>query len=401
MRYIALFIVSFMPVFCESNVSLEITHTDYYVDVIYAIFMIFCLIFLVFIINFLRNEFKQINDVKIEEQTTNDIKNENFLASNNPENIINLSLRHKDYVLKRGVSNIDIFSRLDYVSQALFEESFKSKSIIIFDFDDNLDRNYNINSQQFIKCFVSCIKFFLQEFKNSTILVEFLMLKEGSGSVNFSLKISSNNILNLDVYEQLKNVIQKKETISMGRFRYIHEINSALKDLIWDIKCQNIDNFGIIFEGFLKIVHCKEKTKESCIEKFKDLSSILICTNQVLKNTLIKQMDKIGVDIKPCANWNILNKHIEDAIYTPSIVFIYTEDYNCVDTKILESLKVNKEKKNFIVVFLIGNKAQIISTLEIGNFFITTPYVLETLKNVLDMSYEMLNENKIVISKQN
>lgn len=165
MHYIVLFIVSFMPVFCESNVSLEITQTDYYIDVIYAIFTLFCLIFLIFIINFLRNEFKRIDNLKIEEQITNDIKNENFLASNNLENIINLSLRRKDYALKRGVSNIDIFSRLDYVSQALFEESFKTKSIIIFDFDDNLDRNYNINSQQFIKCFVSCIKFFYKNLK--------------------------------------------------------------------------------------------------------------------------------------------------------------------------------------------------------------------------------------------
>lgn len=161
-----------------------------------------------------------------------------------------------------------------------------------------------------------------------------------------------------------------------------------------------MDSFGIIFEGFLKVVHGKEKIKDSCIQKFKDLSSVLICNNQVLKNIFVKQMDKIGIDIKPCVDWNILNRHIEDAIYTPSIVFIYTEDYNCIDTKILESLKANKEKKNFIVVFLIGSRAQIISTLEIGDFFITTPYVLETLKNVLDMSYELLNEAKIVTSNK-
>ncbi|ASM37288.1 hypothetical protein [Campylobacter sputorum] len=394
MRYVFVLFASFIMLFSEENVSLQIT--DNYIDIFYLVFMAFCFIILVFMIKFLKNEFKKINDIKAENKTNSSIKNENFLASNN-ENIFNLNFQQRKYAINKTVSNINIFSRLSHASRAIFDCSFKNRSVVIFDFDDSLDKKYNVNSQHFIQCLVSCIKFFLQEFKENTILIEFFPISQGASAVNFELKVSSNSILDIDLYEKLKFIIHKKNMLNIGRFKTIYEMNKYIDQLGWSVKCENVNNFSICFNGFLKLGYNDDDTNKTYSDKFKNLSSVLLCNNLTLKNIIIKQVEKFHMDIKPCENWEILNEHIKSRIYLPAIVFIYIDDYNGISDEMYQSLQENKKKKNFVIVFFIGNRNQINRDLQIGDFFITSPYTINTLKNVLDLSYggvESINKNE-------
>lgn len=388
MRFLSILFFGFNVLFCDENTALQIFKIKHDIDIFYAVFMVFSFIIFLFMVRFLRKEFKNINAIKTQNKMLYDIKNENFIASQNSSNILNFNFKQKEYNSHNTVTSINLFSVLDYASNAIFEYSFKNKSIIVFDFDDKLDKKYNINHKYFMKVLISCIKFFIQECEKKTILVEFLCVNQGVGAINFRLKITSNEILNSNLYERLKVAMEQKNALNIGKFSHIYTINECLENLGWSMKSENSDAFKIMFDGFLKLSNEEQNLDEIYTDKFKNLSSVIICNNTVLRSVVVKQAEKFQMDIKFCSNWKILNDHVKDAIYLPFIVFIYIDDYNQISDEIYQSLKENKEKKKFIVVFLIGNTKQIKNSLKIGDFFITTPYVLNTFKKVLDLSYE-------------
>ncbi len=125
------------------------------------------------------------------------------------------------------------------------------------------------------------------------------------------------------------------------------------------------------------------------IKNPKNFSALVAEPNPHSFNIIKKDLEFIGIDVKPSNEWSIVKRHIEDMIFRPNVVFIEESLLREIDGA-LSTLLI--EKKIALVVLKTTNAAVNLNP-KIRVWTLVQPYLSDTLVRILNEAYEFETQN--------
>ena len=125
------------------------------------------------------------------------------------------------------------------------------------------------------------------------------------------------------------------------------------------------------------------------IKNPKNFSALVAEPNPHSFNIIKKDLEFIGIDVKPSNEWSIVKRHIEDMIFRPNVVFIEESLLREIDGA-LSTLLI--EKKIALVVLKTTNAAINLNP-KIRVWTLVQPYLSDTLVRILNEAYKFETQN--------
>ncbi|MFL1706423.1 hypothetical protein ACHJH3_05405 [Campylobacter sp. MOP7] len=133
------------------------------------------------------------------------------------------------------------------------------------------------------------------------------------------------------------------------------------------------------------------------INKNNNIKALIAENNSHAFKILKKDLELIGVEVKPSGDWRIIKRHIEDVIFNPDIVFIQSAIINTAAFKEIESFFVDK---NIAMVIIKNNKYQYKLDSKIYIQYLPQPYTPDVLINILNniQNYRLSGKRNTLIT---
>ena len=162
----------------------------------------------------------------------------------------------------------------------------------------------------------------------------------------------------------------------------------------WRQWCENLynaDAMGYANTGhFTKAYGDKLNLMQSFkIKNPKNFSALIAEPNPHSFNIIKKDLEFIGIDVKPSNEWGIVKRHIEDMIFRHNVVFIEESLLREIDDALSKLLI----EKNIALVVLKTTNNPVNLDPKIRVWTLIQPYLSDSLVRILNEAYEFKTQN--------
>lgn len=278
---------------------------------------------------------------------------------------------------------VDIAGGLLFLVSSLNEDAQKKGNYVLLDYDIAYPRLFYADIATLTKLIDSIAQIFLLNVSNSTVTIKFLLSNYYKSNIRFAISVHCDrafftykntpriniNAKSRKFYEIAKTIA--KQNNSSIRFEFDH---------------------GVRICTYISLHICDDKIdliKSLKIKNPKKISALVAEPNLYAFNILKKDLEFIGIDVKPSGDWSIIKRHIEDMIFHPNIVFIKESLLSEINDALVAILI---EKKIALVVLKTTNSAVNLNP-KIRVWTLDQPYLSDTLVHILNEAYEFETQN--------
>ena len=278
---------------------------------------------------------------------------------------------------------VDIAGSLLFLTSSLNEDAQKNKNYVLLDYDIAYPRLFYADIATLTKLIDAMAQIFLLNVSDSTVTIKFLLSNYYKNNIKFTLSVycdrdffANKNILQVNMnaksrkfYEIAKTLAEQNGSQIIFEFdpgaRASTEISMTLSDnkfdLMQNLKIKNPKNFSVLVAE----------------------------PNPNAFFVLRKNLEFIGIDVKPSSEWSIVKRHIEDMIFRPGAVFIEENLLGEID----DALTALLIEKKIALVVLKNTNAAINLNPKIRIWTLPQPYLPDSLVRILNEAYAFGAQN--------
>ncbi|MDO5045956.1 hypothetical protein [Campylobacter sp.] len=293
---------------------------------------------------------------------------------------------------KKSPEQTDLISQMFFLISSLNEDAKINKNYLIFDYNMSYPRIFNTDASNIIRLTDALAQIMLLNLSNSTIIIKFLLSSYHKDQVKFTLSVWANKNFAKDCkkYEMLHVNMSKKSRKFMRFAKNLAAQNDS--DIKFDL--DSPDSLKVSTDIVLQLCATKvDILKEIKLKKTKNFSALIAEDNLYAFNILKKDLEFIGIDVKPSYDWEIIKRHIEDTIFNPDIVFIQSSMLRFIN---IDEIQNSLIEKNIPLVIIKNDSDFIAIDSKIYAQYLPQPYTADTLINILNNAHEYyLQRNRV------
>ena len=282
---------------------------------------------------------------------------------------------------------VDIAGGLLFLVSSLNEDAQKKGNYVLLDYDIAYPRLFYADIAALAKLIDAMAQIFLLNVSNSTVTIKFLLSNYYKSNIRFAISVHCDR----DFFTSKSTPRVNMNTQS----RKYYETAVALAEQNGSTIRFEFDH-GVRISTEISLRLCDDKLdlmQSFKIKNPKNFSALVAEPNPYSFNIIKKDLEFIGIDVKPSNEWSIVKRHIEDMIFRPNVVFIEESLLREIDDA-LATLLI--EKKIALVVLKTTNAAVNLNP-KIRVWTLDQPYLSDTLVRILNEAYEfeMKNMDKV------
>lgn len=282
---------------------------------------------------------------------------------------------------------VDIAGGLLFLVSSLNEDAQKKGNYVLLDYDIAYPRLFYADIAALAKLIDAMAQIFLLNVSNSTVTIKFLLSNYYKSNIRFAISVHCDR----DFFTSKSTPRVNMNTQS----RKYYETAVALAEQNGSTIRFEFDH-GVRISTEISLRLCDDKLdlmQSFKIKNPKNFSALVAEPNPYSFNIIKKDLEFIGIDVKPSNEWSIVKRHIEDMIFRPNVVFIEESLLREIDDA-LSTLLI--EKKIALVVLKTTNAAVNLNP-KIRVWTLDQPYLSDTLVRILNEAYEfeMKNMDKV------
>ena len=278
---------------------------------------------------------------------------------------------------------VDIAGGLLFLVSSLNEDAQKKGNYVLLDYDIAYPRLFYADIAALAKLIDAMAQIFLLNVSNSTVTIKFLLSNYYKNNIKFTLSVHCDH----DFF-----TVKSTPRVNMNaQSRKYYETAMALAEQNGSSIRFEFDH-GVRISTEISLRLCGDKLdlmQSFKIKNPKNFSALVAEPNPYSFNIIKKDLEFIGIDVKPSNEWSIVKRHIEDMIFRPNVVFIEESLLREIDDA-LATLLI--EKKIALVVLKTTNAAVNLN-LKIRVWTLVQPYLSDTLVRILNEAYEFETQN--------
>lgn len=249
----------------------------------------------------------------------------------------------------------DLIERMNFLFNSLQEDIAKQDNNIIFDYDMKFPRTFIADANKVMQIISTLLRITNNNVKNCHILLDFKKINDEP--FTFEIEISTTHkIFSEEVSDLIEHILASYEDDPATRSKLMIDLFVSVRfieKMQGSIELKNDEISKFICKIPLEVSQTQENVLTISDEGIKDYS-VLIAENDVKTLSILrKQLEHHNINVKPCFSWEQVLKHINDIFFIPDIVFIQADLLEKLDE---EELKLAKERKNFVTIFIINNQ---------------------------------------------
>lgn len=303
-------------------------------------------------------------------------------------NFIKFTPLQKTYELQNSDKNpckIDIAGGLVFLASSLNEDAAKNRNRVIFDYDIAYPRIFYADIDALAKLIDALAQIFLKSVSDSTVTIKFLLSNYYKDNVKFTISAASKTNFFVN-----KNPCAIHINMSKKSRKFYRLAQALARKNGSDIWFEFGNTVRISTEISLKISSRKLDTvKNIKIKNPKNFIALIAHPDASAFYALKKYLDFIGIDVKPCREWDVVKRHVRDMIFRPDVVFIDESLLQSID----ESLQNDIAEKKIALVVLKNTSAQTSLNPKIRVLSLPQLYLPDMLVCVLNEAYEFKMQN--------
>ncbi len=282
-----------------------------------------------------------------------------------------------------ALPKVDIAGGLLFLASSLNEDAQKNTNYVLLDYDIAYPRLFYADIAALAKLIDAMAQIFLLNVSNSTVTIKFLLSNYYKNNIKFTLSIHCDH-----------DFFTSKSTprVNMNaQSRKFYEMAIALAEQNGSSIRFEFDH-GVRISTEISLRLCDDKLdlmQSFKIKNPKNFSALIAEPNPHSFNIIKKDLEFIGIDVKPSNEWSIVKRHIEDMIFRPNVVFIEESLLREIDDA-LATLLI--EKKIALVVLKTTNDPVNLDQ-KIRVWTLVQPYLSDTLVCILNEAYEFETQN--------
>ena len=282
---------------------------------------------------------------------------------------------------------VDIAGGLLFLVSSLNEDAQTKGNYVLLDYDIAYPRLFYADIETLTKLIDAIAQIFLLNVSNSTVTIKFLLSNYYKSNIRFTISVHCDRAI-----FTYKNTPQININAQSRKF---YETAMARAEQNGSSIRFEFDH-GVRVSTEISLCLCGDKLdlmKSFKIKNPKNFSALVAEPNLYAFNILKKDLEFIGIDVKPSGDWSIIKRHIEDMIFRPNVVFIDESLLREIDGA-LSTLLI--EKKIALVVLKTTNAVVNLNP-KIRVWTLDQPYLSDTLVHILNEAYEfeMKNTDKV------
>lgn len=267
----------------------------------------------------------------------------------------------------------DLLLRLNLLLEGLCQDAQATKNIIIFNYDVSYPRLFKDNPQLLIKACENINKYIMYNSANAKISDDEYGNEACRILFEFKLTNYSSDYVLFDV------VFEPTLPITRGfDEKYLKLANREAKAMGIDL---NISQKRIVLS--LKMLTAQQTRQQipaiasETLKRYHAVVSYPIAKGfEILK----AQLEALGINVRPSSDFLSAFKHITDAIYTPNLVFLNSDDLKQHPQTLPQILKAQKTKGfNVIVICHDDDDKQDVDEF----FYLRQPYTYDMLYSII------------------
>lgn len=281
------------------------------------------------------------------------------------------------------IPKVDIAGGLLFLASSLNEDAQKNTNYVLLDYDIAYPRLFYADIAALAKLIDAMAQIFLLNVSNSTVTIKFLLSNYYKNNIKFTLSVhcdhdffTSKSTPRVNMNAQSRKYYETAMALaeqngSSIRFEFDHgaRISTEISLRLCDDKLDLMQSFKI--------------------KNPKNFSALVAEPNPYSFNIIKKDLDFIGIDVKPCREWDVVKRHVRDMIFRPDVVFIDESLLQSID----ESLQNDIAEKKIALVVLKNTSAQTSLNPKIRALWLPQPYLPDMLVRVLNEAYESKTQN--------
>ena len=278
---------------------------------------------------------------------------------------------------------VDIAGGLLFLVSSLNEDAQKNTNYVLLDYDIAYPRLFYADIAALAKLIDAMAQTFLLNVSNSTVTIKFLLSNYYKNNIKFTLSVycdhdffTSKSTPRVNMNAQSRKYYETAMALaeqngSSIRFEFDHgaRISTEISLRLCDDKLDLMQSFKI--------------------KNPKNFSVLVAEPNPYSFNIIKKDLEFIGIDVKPCREWDVVKRHVRDMIFRPDVVFIDESLLQSID----ESLQNDIAEKKIALVVLKNTSAQTSLNPKIRALSLPQPYLPDMLVCVLNEAYEFKIQN--------
>ncbi|WP_169752248.1 hypothetical protein [Campylobacter mucosalis] len=276
------------------------------------------------------------------------------------------------------MKEIDLVERLNLLLDALYYDAVESENILLFSYSPAYPRRYVLNADAIIKTLELVSKIYLSSLHRAEILIDFRLTNYDTKQVFFMISfISDKYTTAIDEYlikQALQSAKEYDARISIDKNAITIDIKAIF------VKNQPISNINFI-NSAISSYHAL--IAYDCKDGFDILSSYL---------------KFMGIKVNPKNDYEIIRRHIEDAIYFPAVIFIHKDILTRPGE--FETLMRYKRVKKYSIVAICDGASDLPVYMEDEVIILKTPFTYDTIVGILNVCYVRQNPKKYTTFKR-